>query len=281
MAGLGAAAALIAVLGGPRVLGGEEPTVAGPAPVHVHGMGLNPADRALLIATHTGLFRLEPDAQRAERVGDCYQDTMGFAVAGPNHFLGSGHPDVRDKLPPLLGLIESRDGGKTWTPISLLGEVDFHALRVRSERIVGYDATGGRVMVSDNRGRSWRSSRPPEPLLDLVVDPGAADQLLAAGESRLFVSPNSGRTWSPREQGTGLLAWPRRDRLYLLDGGGQLWLSRDGARRWQSRGRIGGRAAALLAVTAETLYAATHDGEIKRSFDGGESWTMLSFDPSP
>ena len=280
IAALAAAAAVIVLLVGLRVLGNEERSASGPAPVHVHALGLNPADRALFIATHTGLFRLEPDAQRAERVGDRYQDTMGFTVAGPDHFLGSGHPDVRDKLPPLLGLVESRNGGKTWTPISLLGEVDFHALRVRSERVVGYDATGGRVMVSDNRGRSWRSSRPPEPLLDLVMDPGAADQLLAAGESRLFVSPDSGRTWSPREQGTGLLAWPRRDRLYLLDGGGQLWLSRDGARRWQSRSRIGGRAAALLAVSAETLYAATHDGEIKRSLDGGASWTMLNLDPS-
>lgn len=280
IAALASAAAVIAFLVGLRVLGNEERSASGPAPVHVHALGLNPADRALFIATHTGLFRLEPDAQRAERVGDRYQDTMGFTVAGPDHFLGSGHPDVRDKLPPLLGLVESRNGGETWTPISLLGEVDFHALRVRSERVVGYDATGGRVMVSDNRGRSWRSSRPPEPLLDLVMDPGVADQLLAAGESHLFVSPDSGRTWSPREQGTGLLAWPRRDRLYLLDGGGQLWLSRDGARRWQSRSRIGGRAAALLAVSAETLYAATHDGEIKRSLDGGESWTMLNLDPS-
>lgn len=280
IAALASAAAVIAFLVGLRVLGNEERSASGPAPVHVHALGLNPADRALFIATHTGLFRLEPDAQRAERVGDRYQDAMGFTVAGPDHFLGSGHPDVRDKLPPLLGLVESRNGGETWTPISLLGEVDFHALRVRSERVVGYDATGGRVMVSDNRGRSWRSSRPPEPLLDLVMDPGVADQLLAAGESHLFVSPDSGRTWSPREQGTGLLAWPRRDRLYLLDGGGQLWLSRDGARRWQSRSRIGGRAAALLAVSAETLYAATHDGEIKRSLDGGESWTMLNLDPS-
>jgi hypothetical protein len=37
---------------------------------------------------------------------------MGFAVVGPDHMIGSGHPDVRTDLPPLLGLIQSRDPGQ-------------------------------------------------------------------------------------------------------------------------------------------------------------------------
>ena len=273
---VGAAAVVAVVLAASRLLGKDEPSAADPGPVHVHALGVNPADRSLFIATHTGLFRLEPDAQQAQRVGDRYQDTMGFTVAGPDRFLGSGHPDLREDLPPLLGLVESRDGGETWEPLSLLGKVDFHALRVRGRRVVGYDATSGRVMISDDGGRTWLSRQSPEPLIDLVVDPTSADRFLAAGESRLFVSSDGGRTWKQREQGTGLLAWPRRDRLYLLDGGGRLWLSRDGGRRWQGRGEIGGRAAALLAVTAEALYAATHDGVIKRSSDGGLRWKTRS-----
>jgi hypothetical protein len=270
------AAAVAAALAVARVLGDDEPSAADPGPVHVHALGVNPADRALFIATHTGLYRLDGDAERAERVGDRYQDTMGFTVAGPDHFLGSGHPDLRDDLPPLLGLIESRDGGKTWTPISLLGKVDFHALRVRGQLLAGYDATGGQVMVSNDRGRSWRSARPPEPLIDLVVDPTSADRLLAAGESRLHLSADGGKTWEQLEEGTGLLAWPRGDRLYLLDGGGRVWFSRDGGRRWQQRGQIGARPAALLATGSETLFAATHEGEIKLSKDGGVSWTTRS-----
>jgi hypothetical protein len=272
---IGAALAAVAAIGivlAARGLQEDEPRASDPGPGHVHALGVNPADRSLFIATHTGLFRLDPEARRAERVGDRRQDTMGFTVVGPDHFLGSGHPDLRDDLPPLLGLIESRDGGETWRSISLLGQVDFHAVRVRGARIVGYDATSGRVMVSDDRGKSWRSQQPPEPLIDLVLDPTSADRILAAGESRLFLSADAARTWAPREQGTGLLAWPRRDRLYLLDGGGRLWLSADGGRRWQGRGQIGGRAAALLAADADSLYAATHGGEIKHSIDGGRSW---------
>lgn len=253
----------------------DNPAATDPGPGHVHALGLNPADSSLFIATHNGLYRLPPNAERAERVGDRFQDTMGFTVVGADHFLGSGHPDLRDDLPPLLGLIESRDGGKTWTPISLLGRVDFHVLRMHGRRVVGYDATSGRVMISDNRGQSWRSRRSPEALVDLVVDPTSAGVLLAAGANRLFVSRDADRTWSQREQGTGLLAWPRRDRLYLLDGGGRIWLSRDGGARWHHRGQIGSRPAALLAAGAEVLYSATHEGEIRHSVDGGANWRSI------
>jgi hypothetical protein len=82
---------------------------------HIHGLGIKPADGALMIATHSGLFRAAKGAQTAEPVGDRRQDTMGFTVVGPNRFLGSGHPDPRDDLPPLLGLIRSDDGGRKWT----------------------------------------------------------------------------------------------------------------------------------------------------------------------
>lgn len=253
----------------------DAPTASEPEPGHVHALGVNPADRSLFIATHTGLFRLAPEAERAERVGDRYQDTMGFTVVGPDHFLGSGHPDLRDDLPPLLGLIESRDGGETWTSVSLLGQVDFHALRVRSPRVVGYDATSGEVLTSGDRGRTWRRRRPPEPLVDLAVDPSSADVLLAAGEHRLFVSRDAGQTWAVREQATGLLAWPQEARLYLVDGNGRVWFSPDGGRRWQGRGEIGGRPSALVAHGEGLLYAATHAGQIKQSTDGGATWATL------
>jgi hypothetical protein len=95
---------------------------ADPGVVHVHGLGRNPADGALMIATHTGLFRVGPKEQTAERVAGLYQDTMGFTVVGPDHFLGSGHPASVREDPPYLGLIESRDAGRTWRPISLRGE---------------------------------------------------------------------------------------------------------------------------------------------------------------
>ena len=45
-------------------------------------------------------------------------DTMGLIVVGRRRFLGSGHPDLRDDLPPFLGLIDSRDAGRSWRAVS-------------------------------------------------------------------------------------------------------------------------------------------------------------------
>jgi hypothetical protein len=79
----------------------------------------------------------------------------------------------------------------------------------------------------------------------LVVDPTSANRLLAAAETRILVSQDSGQTWTTRERGTGLLAWPRRDHVYLLDADGRVWLSGDGGTRSPRCGHIGGRPAAL------------------------------------
>jgi hypothetical protein len=119
------------------------PTEAGPQ--HIHGLGVNPADGSLMIATHSGLFRAAPDSDSAKRIGDRRQDTMGFTVVGPDRFLGSGHPDLRDELPSLLGLIRSDDGGRSWESVSLLGEADFHILRTAGTRLYGGERHGWSV----------------------------------------------------------------------------------------------------------------------------------------
>lgn len=176
---------------------------ADPGPVHVHGLGVNPADNALFIATHTGLFRVEPGERKAERVGDRYQDTMGFTIVGPNRFLGSGHPDINEarekNLPSLLGLIESTDKGESWQPISLFGEADFHVLRFAGERVYGYDASNDRLLVSGDRGRSWNELEKPGPLVDLAVDPADDRRIVVASagglEEGLFESRDGGESW--------------------------------------------------------------------------------------
>lgn len=250
-----------------------------PGPVHVHGLGVNPNDRALYIATHTGLWRVGPNQTRAERVSDRNQDTMGFTVVGPDLFLGSGHPDLRDELPPLLGLIESRDAGKSWTPISLLGRADFHVLRSNGDRVYGFDATNGRLLFSQDRGRTWTEQSPPGPVLDLAVDPERATHVLASVERGLFESTDDGASWRSVGDAIGLLAWPTRKALYLVDLLGVVSRSDDGGRNWRRVGDIGGEPAAFMATGDRELYVALHDGTIRRSTDGGTSWTVRSSPP--
>jgi hypothetical protein len=253
--------------------------VGDPGPIHVHGLGVNPADGALFVATHTGLFRAAPGQPRARRVGGRFQDTMGFTITGPDRFLGSGHPDGRDRLPPFLGLLSSSDAGRSWEPVSLLGERDFHVLEAAGKRIYGYgtdyESRQASLLVSDDSGRSWQQRTPPEPLLSLAIDPDDPDRVIAAGEKGIYSSSDAGRGWRPLSDEAGLLAWPRAEALFLVRLDGSVGRSGDRGLTWQQAGNTGGQPAAFESAGDE-LYVALHDGTVKRSADGGQNWQLRS-----
>lgn len=276
---LRALAVLALVLSG---CGGDEaavPPAPEPGPVHIHGLGVNPADGALFIATHTGLWRAPAGSTKASRVGDSRQDTMGFTVVGPDHFLGSGHPDLRElqegNLPPHLGLIESRDGGRSWTNVSLLGEADFHVLRADGRRVLGLNATRGRLMLSADGGRSWRSPGTQVPFFDVVAAPGDEEVLVAGAEDGVYRSDDAGATWRRVGRAAGLLAWPASDTLYHVAADGTMSASDDGARSFTVRGTIG-MPGVFVAIDRITLYVALHDGTVHVSRDGGRTWSLRS-----
>jgi hypothetical protein len=255
------------------------PEVGDPGPVHVHGLGINPADGALFVATHTGLFRAGPGERRSRRVADRYQDTMGFTVTGPDRFLGSGHPDGREDLPPFLGLIQSTDAGRSWKPVSLLGKRDFHVLEAAGRRIYGYgsdfESREAGLLVSPDGGRRWQERTPPEPLLSLAIDPDNPAHVVASGEGGSYSSSDGGRGWRPLSDDAGLLAWTGTGGLFLVRLDGSVVRSSDGGRRWEPRGSTGGQPAAFDSAGDE-LYVAFHDGTIKGSSDAGRSWRLRS-----
>jgi hypothetical protein len=254
---------------------GEAPAVGDAGPIHVHALGVNPADGALFVATHTGLFREPRPGMKPRRVADRWQDTMGFTVIGPDRFLASGHPDGREGLPPFLGLIESTDAGRSWTPVSLEGEMDFHVLEAAGRRIYGFgsdwEKRTERLLVSDDRGRSWDERPAPEPLIDLAVDPGDADRAVAAGRDGLHLTVDGGGSWRGLPGKPGLLDWTKGG-LYSIDRDGVVRVARYNLQRFDPVGRVGGEPAALHAADSRRLYVALHDGSIKRSADGGISW---------
>jgi len=241
---------------------------------HIHGLGVDPGSGGLYVATHYGLFRAAKDQTTLQRAGSSRQDIMGFSVVGRRRFIGSGHPDPSENQNPNLGLIESRDGGRSWRNISLLGEADFHVLESAGSRVYGFDGTQGRLMVSSDGGRSWQQRRPPAGVFGLAIDPANRDRVVVSTERGLFSSTTAGESWRPvDERLAGLLAWPRPKQLYLIDGQGQVQLSRDGGRVWQVVGDLGGQPAAFIASGTD-LYAALGDGSVKRSTDGGRLWTV-------
>jgi photosystem II stability/assembly factor-like uncharacterized protein len=255
------------------------PEVSDAGPIHVHGLGVNPADGALFVATHTGLFRAPPGKMRARRVADRFQDTMGFTVTGPDRFLGSGHPDGREGLPPFLGLIRSTDAGRTWQPVSLLGERDFHVLEAAGPRVYGYgsdfESRQASLLVSDDGGRRWEERMPPEPLLSLAIDPRDPERVVASGEDGLHASTDAGRGWRPLGSTPGMLAWPEADELFLVRFDGSVARSSDAGRSWYSVGAVDGQPAAFESADGE-LYVPLHDGTVLRSRDGGRSWQVRS-----
>ena len=282
MASAPAWALVVAVLAGcgEQASDSAAPRFEDPGPIHVHGLGVDPADGALFVATHTGLFRAAEGERRAVRVAGRFQDTMGFTVTGPNRFLGSGHPDLRDKLPPFLGLIESADGGRSWRALSLQGKVDFHVLEASGRRISGYgadfDSREPRFLASIDGGRRWRRLDPPEPLIALAISPADARTLVASGDRRVFSSRDGGRSWSPVEApSAGLLAW-NTGGLYVATVEGRVWRSSDDGASWREAAEVGGRPAAFDSGRGDELLVALHDGTIKRSADRAGSWTIRS-----
>jgi hypothetical protein len=246
---------------------------------HVHGLGINPADGRLYVATHHGVFVLGDDG-KATRVGKDAQDTMGFTVVSPDKFVASGHPEfsfeprsVYER--PLLGLIESRDSGRTWKTLSLKGEADFHGLVAGHGRIYGWNATTAKFMVSHD-GQQWET-RSDVALLSFAVDPASSEQIVASGEKGLLVSGDGGRTWQPRPgPAVAFLSWDE-GRLWAAEVDGRVFRSTDGGVTWEERTPLPG-AAALLAFDGD-LYAATPDAEIVRSSDEGRSWRTV-YQPS-
>lgn len=247
---------------------------------HVHGVGVDPADGSIVIAGHHGLFGLTPEGTLAPRQDSPQTggpDLMGFTVAGPAAYLASGHPAPQDtSTPNPLGLVRSTDGGATWEPVSLHGQVDFHALDVDGTAVVGLDATRGLLMTSSDSGRTWQE-RAPLAALDVALTPGDNAGILATTEDGVMASRDGGATFTT-VAGSPLLAylaWADDGTVYGIGPDGTLHASTDRGTTWQRRG---GTASPPQAITAEPggrLTVVTDDG-VEHSTDGGATLQRLA-----
>ena len=268
------AAIVVTALGSGGDGGADQPAAEAGGGGHVHGLGVNPADGAVFVASHNGLFRAAPGDARARLVGTSGKDVMGFSIVGPNRFLGSGHPGASEDLPPNLGLIVSTDAGQTFRPVSLLGEADFHVLRASGSRVYGFDSSNGRFLASRNEGRTWAElHQPPGTLIDLAIDPRDPDRLVASTDSGLSASSDGGRSWRRLGEQIALVAWAAPERLFILGAEGQIAVSSDGGRSFRPTGQAPGEPVSLMAAS-DDLYVALADNRIMRSSDSGATWSL-------
>lgn len=208
---------------------------------HVHAIARDPGSGKLLVAAHDGLYVY--DGATPARVGPVI-DLMGFTVAGPGHYYASGHPGTATDLPQPVGLIESRDGGNTWTVLSRGGASDFHALTTAGSTVVGFDG----VLRSTADGRTWREGNLDAEPRTLAGSRNGATVLATTAEG-LMHSTDAGVSWRWSEQAPRLLmvAFGDGDTVAGLTPDGQVHTSTDAGRTW--------RATELLAPDAQALHA--------------------------
>jgi hypothetical protein len=240
---------------------------------HVHGLGVNPADGKLYIATHDGVFVLN-EAGGLERVGEGRQDTMGFTVAGRNHFLASGHPAPGEEGPTSLGLIESTDGGTGWKSLSLSGRADFHALRFAHGSEFGLDSHSGELLVSADLV-NWEA-RSSQPLFDIAVNPSDPEFIIGTGPEGLVRSLDGGRTWEPvRAEPMVLLHWSNNGLLRGIGPNGEVYVNFDQGATWEPAVESVEAVPSAFTAAGDELFIATDDARILSSDDWGWSWEEI------
>jgi hypothetical protein len=238
---------------------------------HIHGLGVDPADDSLYVATHFGLFHVD-DTGDAARVADRWQDTMAFTVVGPGHFLGSGHPDIAENLPPHLGLIESTDAGESWTPLALQGEADFHILEPAGGVLYAYDSTTSRLLRTEDR-RQFEEILTGD-LISVAATQETEELFATTGKGELIgIDASTGRTRDLGGPITAYLDTTTDGGLAGIDPEGVVRVSDDAGKTWQEAGSIGGRPAAFT-ITEQGWYAATSE-EAYRSSDDGNTWKQV------
>lgn len=251
----------------PSAEGLESPVAADPSWEHVHSLTLRGDE--LLIGTHEGLWSQQPGKPPTRLSAEEF-DVMGLALAADGTLYASGHPGPGQDAPADLGLQTSTDRGRTWQPVSLAGEVDFHRLRVIDQTVQGESAHDGRLLRSTDAGATWSDLGTP-PLFDIALDPADSDHLIGTTQDGPVRSTDGGRTLTPIAGAPMLafLAWTA-DALYAVAPDGSVQTSTDSGATWNKVAQLQGIPAALAADGHNVVALA--GSTIWQSTDGGRTF---------
>lgn len=235
---------------------------------HIHGMDVDAGSGRVLLATHEGLY--DVSTKPATRIGPEI-DLMGFTVAADGTLYASGHPGPGVDLPNPVGLIESTDGGRNWTPSSRTGQSDFHALAATHEGIIGFDGQ----LLTNKGGSSWELAGDQVPAYHLAA---ATDGhvALATTESGLMRSNDHGNSWN-RVPGAPLLMITAisGNQAAGITPDGALYVSSDGGLQWQKQPATSKDVAAMDLVVKDgdtQIWIASATG-VQVSRDMGRTFT--------
>lgn len=267
--------------------GRAEDNAAKPIPLsetpHIHGIAVDPnAPTRLFLATPEGLYAATRDGT-STRVSESADDFRGFTVhpADPRLLISSGRaPDGGN-----LGVIVSRNGGRTWRQLSpgFDGPVNFHAIAIsRADSNVIYGLYDG-IHVSRDGGMTWRRTGPePEETIDLAASAVDPDRVYAAAVNGLAVSGDGGATWKAAAyegRPASMIHISGDGTVYDYILGIGLMSAREPELSWTLLSRDTGvrriRHFAPDPSNAARLYAVDIDGRVLESADGGRNWQMF------
>jgi len=196
---------------------------------HVHGISRDPGSGKVNLATHEGLFVIQPDSSW-KQVGPTV-DLMSLSISGPGTFYASGHPAGGVDLPAPVGLIKSTDAGSTWSVLSLGGESDFHALTTSSAGVMGFD---GALRVTAD-GKSWSQGGLSAEPRGLSSAPDGSKVLSTTDQGPLG-STDDGKTWAPLASAPSvfLTAWADSATVVGVTTQGNLAISADAGQTWKT-----------------------------------------------
>ena len=88
--------------------------------------------------------------------------------------------------------------------ISRLGDADLHKIVLKHDKLYGFDAVLGAMLISTDDGRTFEEQFTPRGLIiDFEVDPEDPDRIFAATDNELFRSEDGGKSWRAAYRGEG------------------------------------------------------------------------------
>lgn len=279
----------------------------GPVPPggHAHAVALTPENGgALLVGTHNGLFRgtpagegryqWEPVGQAAKLSGE-----EVTAVEIPAGARGAVFVATRN-----LGVLRSRDAGRTWEPANNgLPPRPVNALAASppGSRLYAWVAGAG-LFRSQDGGNTWEPVRGNAPahlqVTSLALNPRDENHLLLTVGAAVLVSSDGGNLWREvrLKEENFMPQWPGRidlepvpfdaafdpsnpDIVYYATSDG-IWKSGDGGftARWLREShmrRMSSITASRGADGKTRLAAIAPNGDTYASADGGKSWQLV------
>ena len=175
---------------------------------HIHAIQYDSINEQLFVATHFGIYVVQDN--ELFWLNETSYDYMAFAInkENPNIMYASGHAPFTGNL----GVMQSVDGGKTWTRIlSNIGSnrpLDFHSMTssmVDTDIVAGY--YHGAIYTTIDGGENWQRFNVDLPqgacagAPCLIFDTQNSQRLYAGTLEGLYRSNNLGQRWELAEEG--------------------------------------------------------------------------------